>query len=70
MDLKHRASFPNKEPHMLTTTENAKLNRQVEEFLEKGSIRESLIPYAILILLAPKKNGECALILEILIKSH
>ena len=34
------------------------MNRQVQEFLEKGSIKESLSPCAVPVVLKPKKNTE------------
>ena len=51
MDLIPRASFPNKAPYRLTPTENEELNRQVHELF---LIKESLSPYAIPTILAPK----------------
>ena len=57
MDLILGASFLNKEPYRLTPNENEELNRQVKEMLQKGLIRESLSPYVVPTILAPKKNG-------------
>ena len=34
------------------------MNRQVQELLQKYFIRESLSPCVVLVVLAPKKNGE------------
>ena len=56
MDLIPGASFPNKATYRLTPTENEELNRQVHELLQKGLIRESLIPCVVPIVLAPKKS--------------
>ena len=70
MDLIPGASFPNKAPYILTPTENEELNKKVHEFLQKGLIRESLSPCVVPTVLAPKKNGECVLILEKLTKSQ
>ena len=58
MDLVPGASFPNKAVHRMTPTESEKLNRQVHELLQKGLIRDSLSPCVVLVVLAPKKNGE------------
>ena len=58
MDLIPRASLPNKAPHKLAPTKNEELNIQVQEFLEKGLIRETLSPCVVPVILAPKKNGE------------
>eukprot|EP01018_Ginkgo_biloba_P015786 Gb_20044 [translate_table: standard] len=58
MDLIPSSSLLNKVAHRMTLAENEGINRQVKELLEKGIIRESIIPYAVLSILAPKKNGE------------
>ena len=58
MDLILGASFPNKVAHRMTLAKSEELNRQVNELLQKGLIRESLSPCAVLAVLAPKKNGE------------
>ena len=62
MDLILGASFPNKAAHRMTPEESEELNRQVNELLQKGLIRESLSPCAVPLVLAPKKmkNGGCA----------
>ena len=58
MDLVPRANFPNKVAHKMTPVESKELNRQVDELLQKGLIRENLSPCVVPIVLAPKKNGE------------
>ncbi|GLJ40994.1 hypothetical protein SUGI_0848680 [Cryptomeria japonica] len=58
MDLVPGASLPNKAAPRLTLTENEELNRQVQDLLENGLIRESLSPCGVPSILAPKKNGE------------
>ena len=70
MDLILGASFLNKVPYRLTPIENEELNRKVHELLEKCLIRESLSPCFVPTILAPKKNGECVLILELFRKSQ
>ncbi|XP_059073607.1 uncharacterized protein LOC131874312 [Cryptomeria japonica] len=58
MDLIPRANFLNKVAHIMTLVENEELNMQVQELLQKGLIQESLSPYAVHVVLAPKKNAE------------
>jgi hypothetical protein len=53
-----RASFPNKAAYRMTLAENAEINRQVRELLDKGLVRESLSPCAVPTVLSPKKGGE------------
>ena len=42
----------------MTLAKSEELNRQVNELLQKGLIRESSSPCAVLVVLAPKNNGE------------
>ena len=58
MDLIPRASFPNKATHRMTLVESEELNRQVNELFHKGLILEKLSQCVVLVVLAPKKNGE------------
>ncbi|XP_019246510.1 PREDICTED: uncharacterized protein LOC109226170 [Nicotiana attenuata] len=57
IDLIPGASLPNKKAYRLNTTQQVELQRQVEEHLERGLIRDSLSPCVVPTLLVPKKNG-------------
>ena len=58
IDLIPGASLPNKEAYRLTPQENAEVGRQVQDFMDKGLIRESLSPCVVPTILSPKKGGE------------
>jgi hypothetical protein len=51
------ASLPNKAAYKLTPRENEEVKNQVQELLDKGLVRESLIPCAVPTVLSPKKDG-------------
>jgi hypothetical protein len=57
IDLIPRASLPNKSAYRLTPRENEEVKNQVQELLDKGLVREILIPCAVPTVLSPKKDG-------------
>ena len=51
------AVIPNRPTYRANPEETKELQRQVEELLDKGHMRESLSPCAIPVILVPKKEG-------------
>jgi hypothetical protein len=57
IDLIPGASLPNRAAYRTNPDETKEIQRQVQNLLDHGYIRESLGPYSVPILLVPKKYG-------------
>ena len=57
IDLILGAALPNQPPYRTNPEETKEIQRQVQELLDKGFVRESLSPCAVPIILVPKKDG-------------
>ncbi|XP_052483244.1 uncharacterized protein LOC105786844 [Gossypium raimondii] len=57
IDLVPGAAIPNRPAYRSNPEETKELQKQVNELLEKGYVRESLSPCAVSVLLVPKKDG-------------
>ena len=51
------ASLPNRAAYRASPAETAELQKQVEDLMDKGYVRESLSPCAVPVILVPKKDG-------------
>ena len=57
IDFVPGATLPNRPAHRTNHDETKELQKQVNELLEMGHIRESMSPCAVPVLLVPKKDG-------------
>jgi hypothetical protein len=57
IDLILGASLPNRALYRTNPEETKEIQRQVQELLDKGYVRESLSPCAVPVILVPKKDG-------------
>ncbi|XP_031403186.1 uncharacterized protein LOC116212684, partial [Punica granatum] len=57
IDFVPGATIPNRPAYRSNPEETKELQRQVNELLEKGYVRESLSPCAVPVILVPKKDG-------------
>jgi hypothetical protein len=57
IDLIPGAALPNRPAYRTNPEETKEIQRQVQELLDKGYVRESLSPCAVPVILVPKKDG-------------
>ncbi|XP_024011237.1 uncharacterized protein LOC112086510 [Eutrema salsugineum] len=57
IDLVPGQPLPNKAAYRMNPEESKELERQVRDLMDKGYIQESLSPFAVPVLLVPKKDG-------------
>ena len=56
-DLIPGAPLPNKAPYLVNPEETKEIQRQVQQHIDNGHVRESLSPCAVPVILVPKKDG-------------
>ena len=57
IDFIPSATIPNRPTYRSNLKESKELQRQVEELMKKGFVRESMRPCAVPVLLVPNKDG-------------
>lgn len=57
IDLVPGVSLPNRDAYRASPEETKELQRQIQDLMDKGLVRESLNPCAVPVILVPKKNG-------------
>ena len=57
IDLVSGASLPNRAPYRTNPEEIKEIQRQVQELIKKGYVKESLSSCVVPVLLVPKKDG-------------
>ena len=57
IDFIPSATLPNMATYRTNPTETKEIQRQVEELMDKGYIRESMSPCSVPVILVPKKDG-------------
>ena len=74
IDFIPRASISNRLAYRTNLEETKEIQKQVSELMEKGYVRESMSPCAMLVLLVPKKDGtwrmcvDCRAVKKIIVK--
>ena len=53
-------ALPNKAPYRINPEETKEIQRQVQQLMDNGHVRESLSPCVVPVILVPKKDGTIA----------